>query len=81
MKETFFPFFVSNVNFVSIFAAILLSSLLYLENDAADWLFLACGAVLIVIGVLDDKFDISFKETRYHSIEVLHGTDRCRNAQ
>ncbi|EOD81593.1 Undecaprenyl-phosphate N-acetylglucosaminyl 1-phosphate transferase [Grimontia indica] len=46
---------------VSIYAAIFLTTMLYLDKDFSDWLFLACGAVLIVIGVLDDKFDISFK--------------------
>ncbi len=46
---------------VSIYAAILLSSLIYLDNRFEDALYLGCGAVLIVIGVLDDKFDISFK--------------------
>ncbi|PMN88440.1 UDP-N-acetylglucosamine--undecaprenyl-phosphate N-acetylglucosaminephosphotransferase [Enterovibrio norvegicus] len=46
---------------VSIYTAIFLASALYLDKSFADWLFLFCGAVLIVIGVLDDKFDISFK--------------------
>ncbi|OEE68074.1 undecaprenyl-phosphate alpha-N-acetylglucosaminyl 1-phosphate transferase [Enterovibrio norvegicus FF-33] len=46
---------------VSIYCSILLSSLLYIDMAQSDWLYLACGAVLIGIGVLDDKFDISFK--------------------
>lgn len=46
---------------VSIYCAILLASLLYLDITQEDWLYLGCGAVLIAVGVLDDKFDISFK--------------------
>lgn len=46
---------------VSIFVAMFIASLLYLDIGQDDWLYLGCGAVLIMIGVLDDKFDISFK--------------------
>ncbi|MDD1782442.1 UDP-N-acetylglucosamine--undecaprenyl-phosphate N-acetylglucosaminephosphotransferase [Enterovibrio sp. ZSDZ35] len=46
---------------VSIYCAIALTSVLYVDMTNDDWLYLACGAVLIGIGVLDDKFDISFK--------------------
>ncbi|MDD1782437.1 UDP-N-acetylglucosamine--undecaprenyl-phosphate N-acetylglucosaminephosphotransferase [Enterovibrio sp. ZSDZ35] len=46
---------------VSIYVSILISSLLYVDTYPDDWLYLFCGAVLIIIGVLDDKFDISFK--------------------
>ncbi|MGF1867392.1 UDP-N-acetylglucosamine--undecaprenyl-phosphate N-acetylglucosaminephosphotransferase [Enterovibrio norvegicus] len=46
---------------VSIYLAVLIASLIYTERNPDDLLYLFCGAVLIVIGVLDDKFDISFK--------------------
>ncbi|MEI8611108.1 UDP-N-acetylglucosamine--undecaprenyl-phosphate N-acetylglucosaminephosphotransferase [Enterovibrio sp. Hal110] len=46
---------------VSIYIAVLIASLIYTEKNPDDLLYLFCGAVLIVIGVLDDKFDISFK--------------------
>ncbi|PMN71099.1 UDP-N-acetylglucosamine--undecaprenyl-phosphate N-acetylglucosaminephosphotransferase [Enterovibrio norvegicus] len=46
---------------VSIYLAVLTASLIYTEKNPDDLLYLFCGAVLIVIGVLDDKFDISFK--------------------
>ncbi|WP_028024890.1 UDP-N-acetylglucosamine--undecaprenyl-phosphate N-acetylglucosaminephosphotransferase [Enterovibrio calviensis] len=46
---------------VSIYIAVLLASLIYIDKTPDDVLYLFCGAVLIVVGVLDDKFDISFK--------------------
>lgn len=46
---------------VSIYFAMFISSLIFGERAFEEGLFYGCGAVLIVIGVLDDKFDISFK--------------------
>jgi UDP-GlcNAc:undecaprenyl-phosphate GlcNAc-1-phosphate transferase len=46
---------------VSIFIALFIGFLLFLPESLNLTLYLICSAILIVIGIVDDKFDISFK--------------------
>ncbi|WP_064605336.1 UDP-N-acetylglucosamine--undecaprenyl-phosphate N-acetylglucosaminephosphotransferase [Photobacterium sp. J15] len=46
---------------VSIFVTLAIAFLLFLETDADTFLFIACATVLVITGVIDDRYDISFK--------------------
>lgn len=46
---------------ISVFIALLIGFLLYLPSSLNLELYLTCSAILIVLGALDDYFDVSFK--------------------
>lgn len=46
---------------ISIFFALLISSIVYFEHESADVIFWIAGFILVCVGGIDDKFDISYK--------------------
>ena len=46
---------------VSSFLAILLSSFMFLELDSKHLIFFLCSSTLVVLGIFDDRFDLSVK--------------------
>ncbi|WP_154140346.1 UDP-N-acetylglucosamine--undecaprenyl-phosphate N-acetylglucosaminephosphotransferase [Photobacterium damselae] len=46
---------------ISVFLSLCVGGILYLPMNLNLALYLSCAGVLIVLGVLDDKFDLSFK--------------------
>ncbi|MEZ8147311.1 UDP-N-acetylglucosamine--undecaprenyl-phosphate N-acetylglucosaminephosphotransferase [Enterovibrio norvegicus] len=46
---------------IAIYFAVFFSSLLFTDVDHTQWVYFLCGAILVVVGVIDDKFDISVR--------------------